>query len=286
MKISKEWIKVQDQEYKRSHPPDFVTHSNYVNLLRILSENLSVNYNLKIKKKIPESKILTKILTRKTRLLNLTMQSIKAEYDAILKNPDYAAVCISWISVKSYYLFFNLLLILRYLITCDGRSFSYSHGGILKSLKDCIKKKELSFNVSDFNNIYTGRSILKWKAKPHANIKIIDPDLRERFFQIIKILMRYSVEEFKRKEKIKSLNSKKGKEFLDQSTINICEFFYWYRIKANYRDLEFLDKDIEDSYFRDYYRDYYLLTISFYEAFKDLINKLSMIRLEKIVLKN
>lgn len=280
MKISKEWIKIQDQEYQRAHPPDFVTHSNYVNLLRILSKNLSVKSNLKIKNKIPESEI----LARKIRLIRLTVQSIKAEYEIILKNPDYAEVCVSWISVKSYYLVFNLLLILRYLITCDEGSFNCSHGDILRTLKDYIKREELSFNVPEFNKIYTGRSILKWKAKPYANIKIIDPDLKERFFQVIKKLMKYSVEEFKRKKKIKTLNSKKGKEFLDQSTINICEFFYWYRIKANYRDLEFLDKDFKDSSLKDYYCDYYFLVTSFYGAFKNLINNLSRIRFGKIIL--
>lgn len=280
MKASREWVKIREEEYKKEHPPDFVTHANYVNFLRIFSKGLSIRCNLNIKREMLESKI----LSRKIRLLKLTLQSINAEHETISKNPDYAAVCVSWISVKSYYLFFNLLLILRYLITGDERSFSCTHEGALKSLKEYIKKGELSFSKLEFNKSYTGRSVLKWKAKPHANIKIINPNQKERFFQIIKILMRYHIEEFKRKEKVKTLNSKKGKDFLDKSSINICEFFYWYRIKANYRDLEFLDKDIADSQFEGYYRDYYLLTIFFYKAFKDLLNKLSIIRLGRSIL--
>ncbi len=280
MKILKEWIKVQEEEYKKEHPPDFVTHINYLDYLKNISKGLSISCNLKIKNKILESKILSK----KIRLLKLTLKSINAEYETILKNPDYAVVCVSWISVKSYYLLFNLLLIIKYLITGNEDSFSCGHDGILKSLKNCLRKKELIFNKEYFNNIYKGRSVSKWKAKPHANIKIINPNPKERFFQIIKILMRYRIEDFKRKEKVKTLNSKKGRAFLDESDISICEFFYWYRIKANYRDLEFLDKDIADSRFKDYYCNYYFLTMYFYKAFKDLINELSTIRLGKNIL--
>ncbi len=64
----------------------------------------------------------------------------------------------------------------------------------------------------------------------------------------------------------------------------MCEFFYWYRIKSNYRDLEFLDKDIDDKQFRNFYKNYFELTISFYEALKKLINVLSKIRLDKEIL--
>jgi len=62
------------------------------------------------------------------------------------------------------------------------------------------------------------------------------------------------------------------------------EFFYWYRIKSNYRDLEFLDKDIDDGQFKDFYKNYFKLTISFYEALKKMINNLSKMRLSKEIL--
>jgi len=96
--------------------------------------------------------------------------------------------------------------------------------------------------------------------------------------------MKYSVEEFKRKEKIRTLNCKKGRDFLDKVSINICEFFYWYRIKSNYRDLEFLDKGINDSLFLDFYQNYFELTKNFCNAYARLVNELSMKRFGKKIL--
>ena len=66
--------------------------------------------------------------------------------------------------------------------------------------------------------------------------------------------------------------------------MNLCEFFYWYRIKANYRDLEFLNKDISGYKFSEFYRNYFELTLTFFNTFKNLINALAKIRLGKIIL--
>jgi len=276
----KEWVKIKDEEYAREHPANFMTHLNYVRCFNKLSKNLELDCKIEITAKIKE----TKYLAKKTHLIKLLAENLKEEYKLILNNPPFAEVCIPWIAVKSYYLIFNLLLVIRYLITSDENSFNLSHYNILKEFKIYLKNKNLIYNKENFNKIYNGKSVLNWKAKPYANIKIINPNLRERFFQIIKILMKYCVEEFKRKEKIRTLNSKKGRDFLDKASINICEFFYWYRIKSNYRDLEFLDKGIDDNEFLNFYRNYFELTKNFCNAYVKLINKLSVIRFEKKIL--
>jgi len=274
------WIKIKDEEYAREHPANFTTHLNYVRCFNQLSKNLGLNCKINITNKIKE----TKDLTKKIHLIELIFENLQEEHKLILGNPSFAEICIPWIAVKSYYLIFNLLLIIKYLITSDKNSFNSSHYNILKEFKTYLKKNDLNFTRVEFNEIYIGRSVLKWKAKPHANIKIINPDLKERFFQIIKILMKYCIEEFKRKEKINTLNCKKGKDFLNKANINVCEFFYWYRIKSNYRDLEFLDKGIDDDQFLDFYQNYFELTENFYIAYKNLINELSIKRLGKKIL--
>ena len=124
--------------------------------------------------------------------------------------------------------------------------------------------------------------------KSGANIKIIDIDMEERVAQILKKLVRYKLEDIQREEKIKNFRSKKNRkirdDFLTKNTVNIFEFFYWYRIKANYRDLEFLNKDISSKQFEEFYRNYFELTLYFFEALKKIINDLSKIRLGKIIL--
>ena len=214
-------------------PPDFSTHLNYVSYMNTLSKNVNLSCNLSIKNRIKESKILKK----KINLLKLTLNSIKGEYQTIQKNPDYAEVCVSWISVKSYYLIFNLMLILNYLIAGQEISFDSTHKELIRKFKECIKREEFSFNKRIFNTSFKCSKIMNFKIKQGANIKILNIDSAERLIQILKKIVKYKFEDFQRKEKIKNFRSKKNKqkkkEFLKNNTVNIWEFFYWYRIKAN-----------------------------------------------------
>ncbi|OGL46894.1 MAG: hypothetical protein A2W05_10385 [Candidatus Schekmanbacteria bacterium RBG_16_38_10] len=278
-----DWKKIEF-EYGLQNPPDFRTHLNYVSCMKALSKGIGLLCNSSIKNKINESKTLKK----KINLSKLTLNSIKGEYKTIQKNPDYAELCVSWISVKSYYLLFNLLLILDYLIAAHESVFQSSHKESLKRFKDYIENNNISFSEKLFNNNFPCSKIMNLHPKSGANIKIIDIDMEERVAQILKKLVRYKLEDIQREEKIKNFRSKKNRkirdDFLTKNTVNIFEFFYWYRIKANYRDLEFLNKDISSKQFEEFYRNYFELTLYFFEALKKIINDLSKIRLGKIIL--
>lgn len=274
-----EFIEKHNRQYATENPPDFITHLNYVSFVNELSKDLTITCKRSIAKAIPNIPILDK----KVNLIKLTLKGIDGEYKIILENPEYAIVCVSWISVKAYYLLYNLCLILKYLMTGNKSSFNSSHLTMLEDFKDYVSRGELEFNKSEFNKFYPCREIVNWKSKSGSNIKFIGVDAEERFLQIIKKLTSYSLEEFKRSKNIKSFRSKEAKKvlnnFLDSKKISICEFFYWYRIKANYRDLEYLNKDIRDDKFRSFYCSYYELTKNFYKAFRELINNIAKVRL-------
>lgn len=159
---------------------------------------------------------------------------------------------------------------------------------MLRKFKERIERGEISFNKDIFNNNFQCSKIINLRVKSGANIKIIGFDLTERAVQVLKKLVYYKLEDFQREERIKNFRSKKNrqkkKEFLENNTVNIYEFFYWYRIKANYRDLEFLNKDISSYKFSDFYRNYFELTFTFFSVLKKLINDLAKIRLGKTVL--
>ena len=88
------------------------------------------------------------------------------------------------------------------------------------------------------------------------------------------------IEDFKKK-----LSKQKRDKFFELESVLAYEFFYWYRIKANYRDLEFLNQEIGVSDFYSFYKNYYELTNSFYNAFVNLINKLAKERIGDILIK-
>lgn len=284
MVLLKNFIRKINETYAKENPPDFVTHLNYVTFLNEMSKDIKITNKRTIEKQIFDNPILGK----KINLIKLTLKGIEGEYKIIHKSPEYAIVCVSWISVKAYYLLYNLCLILKYIVTGNRSSFNSSHINILEDFKGYILRGELEFNKVEFNKFYICKEILNWKSKSGANIKFVAINKEERFLQIIKKLANYSLEEFKRSNNIKSFRSKENKKslniFLNNKQINICEFFYWYRIKANYRDLEYLNKDISDDKFRDFYYCYYELVLSFYKALKNLINDIAKIRLGKELL--
>jgi len=272
-----------DEEYRQSNPPDFITHYNYVNHFKTLTNGLEISLNRNAVNKIHESKVLAK----KINLLKLTKRGIQHEYKAILEDSDYALVCVSWISVKAYYLIFNLLLILKYLMTGND-DFSTSHSGILEDFKGYLRRNEIKFNKEEFNQLHPLKDLLNWKAQSGSNIIRGNVNPEQRLNQLLKKLALYKLEEYQRNQKIKNFRKKqyriKKEQYVAKTDLNLCEFFYWYRIKANYRDLEFLGKEIKSEYYRDFYCVYHDLTKYYYLALKNLINGLSVIRLGKEIL--
>jgi len=284
MDLSK-WTEIKDEEYEREHPPDFMTHSNYVDCLNTISTGLNTECKLDIKNKIEKE---SKSLKKKLTLIKLIKRNLDEEYKTIEQNSEFAEVCVPWVAVKSYYLIFNLLLILDYLVSSQESSFNSTHDGLLKKFKTRLEQKEIVFNKKIFNTNFQCSKIINLKVKSGVNLKIVGVNLEERVLQILKKLISYKIEDFQRKERIKNFRSKndreKKKEFLENNTVNICEFFYWYRIKSNYRDLEFLDKDISDKQFSEFYKNYYDLTSKFYTDLRNPINDLSKKRLSKEIL--
>lgn len=265
-------------------PPDFITHLNYVQCLNDFSKKLVIKSNLNIKSRIKENEKLDK----KLNLIRLTKKSIDVEFKTIKKNSDFAEACVPWIAVKSYYLLFNLLLIVKHLLFGDDNAFNSKHREILDDLKNYIKRKEIIFNKEIFNYICPCKDALLIKSKSGLNLRRTKVDLQQRCDQIIKKLALYKLEDFQREKNIPNFRKKKNKEakndFIGKSNINICEFFYWYRIKSNYRDLKFLDQDISDNQFVNFYQNYFELTENFYNAFTNFINSLSKIRLKKEII--
>ena len=260
-------------------PPEFITHKNYVECLSDLSTGLKLKYRNRIQKKAIDLQGVRKKLT----LIKLTKQSIDSERKIIITNSDYAQVCVSWISVKSYYLLYNLMLVLKYLISCQTQSLNTPHNQLLNEFIDCLKTSELVFSEDKFNKVMDANQILTTKVESGANMKIISYDVATRVTQILKILCKYDLEEFRRKEKIASLRKKIDKSkynaYKSGLEISLISFFYWYRIKANYRDLEFIDGVPEGIDLAQYYLYYHKLTCDFYEAFKELINSIAAKRL-------
>lgn len=277
-----DWLKI---EVRPSTPLDFMTHLNYVLCMKELSDELEINLNFNIDSK---SQFKKEFLNKKIRLIELIKQSLEEEYKKALKEEDFAKVCSMWVSVKSYYLIFNLLLITHVLINSDKENLNYTHNETINKFRNLIKNKKLSFNKTEFNLVISCKDASSFKSKSGDTLRQeVNNELRAK--SVLKKLCKYKLEDFCRCKGIKNLKKKKDRvikeNFLKDAEISLFEFFYWYRIKTNYRDLAFLDQEIYKKDIVKFYENYYLFTINFYNAFKRLINGLSKERLGEIIFK-
>ena len=266
--------------------PIFITHLNYIKCFKELSDGLNIETNRldKSNKKINNKKLLNKIL-----LVKLIKKSLDNEYKACQENKDFAEVSSIWIPVKSYYLIFNMFLVLDYLISPENnKDFNISHKSLILRIKELIRKSELIFNKSHFNHFYTYEEVKDVKFDKGENLKE-EQNIEKLTKRLIKKLIEYKKDEFKRDKKIRDLRKKKDRlsvsEYLSKELTNLFEFFYLFRIKTNYRDLDFLSEDVGPIQFYSYFENYYLASMSFYQALKKLINDLSMKRYSEELIK-
>jgi len=275
-KLEKVWKEVTEP----FDHPDFSTHANYLHFMSENSRELKLTCDLNVRSRIA----LDKKVNQKIKLLELTLENLKEEKKNIEKYPEYAIVCVSWVPVKSYYLIFNLLTLLEYLVTASDTYLIISHTALFNKFRSLISEGKVVFSKDIFNKICTIEEANDWKIPRWENVKRVDANPTIRYRQIIRKLSQYSKDEFKRLHKIKRLRGKKKKEFEAKAKINLCEFFYWYRIKANYRDMEFVDKGVDVRDFNNFYDDYFKLSMNFYSAFKTCINDLTVKRTGKQLL--
>lgn len=254
---------------------EFRTHSNYLNFISELSSGLIIIPSVTPTTRLSVIPVLVK---KKISLTLLTFNNIDLEMDQINKFRDYAQICSSWIPVKSYYLFFNLVLILEWLIDDDIKWLTQTHEAVNRRLKDLIRNKEINFSEPCFNTIIPAVSVSSWKIPSGSNMVIGNPDPKTRYRQIIKKILDYKKDDFKRRRNIKRLVGINNTNFLTSTNINLWEFLYWYRIKANYRDMEFLESGVDISDFYIYYLNYHTLCCNLHEAFINEINRISTLK--------
>ncbi|NLA08188.1 MAG: hypothetical protein GX873_00620 [Parcubacteria group bacterium] len=205
MDLSKR-IKIKNEEYENGHPPDFMTHFNYVECLNTISNGLNAECKLDIQNKIQNG---SNTLKKKVNLIKLIKRNLDEEHKTIEQNPAFAEVCVPWIAVKSYYLMFNLLLVLDYLISTQETSFNSTHDGLLKKFKNHLEKQEIVFNKKIFNINFKCSEIVNLKIKSGSNLKIVGINLKERVLQVLKNLSYTKLRIFKEKKKLKILDQKK-----------------------------------------------------------------------------
>lgn len=218
----------------------FRTHLNYVKCIEKLlsSSNLSVQKNGTPTKRNNEVK-------RFQKLYNVTLKSIKKDVELAKEDAEFAVIIAPWFPVKCYYAIYYLESVLLHLI--DGCAYGFSkggHTGVRKKIYSLINSNIL-FNHSDLDTVYNLTQVQSMPSIDSGRNARNDYWQKQECIQsVAKILMRYKLHDAKTGRKW-NLRTKKHRaekqQFISTEQLALIDFFYWYRIKANYRDLDYID---------------------------------------------
>lgn len=205
--------------------PEFQTHLNYVQFLEKESSSLSLVCGNKLTEPICSEDARLK---KKIKIIKVTLANIESECKSVVDEPEYSEVCSAWIPVKSYYLIFHTLLVLEYLLQCDGEVLISGHEESRKRLKAFLKDGTLSFNKPIFNEIVSNAEALSWLIQAGANLRTTNASSDEYKRLIIRKLFEYKKEEIKRNGKIKRFTRKVLESSgLARADMSLFEFFYF-----------------------------------------------------------
>lgn len=253
-------IRINLQEERQA----FDTHYNYSDCLECLTKGVSLTYLRKL------NRIPLKHLDEKENLINLTYKSLQDEFNIVQQDFEYSYASTSWLPVKTYYLIYNQMLTVEYIIQVKKSSYNFSHKRCVEEFTRKLESKELNFNNPPLNEVFD-KNILKHKEISGANLSR-RIGLERMFKLAIKKIAKYKLEEWKRKNKI-SLRTKIGRikkqKYLDNFKISIFEFPYYMRIRSNYRDFAFIEGISEQDTAR-YFNSYYNFSMNIYNAFEKL----------------
>lgn len=241
---------------------------------------LSLNTTLK-----PSSKLPTTNIDRLEKLGDLTHMSIEAELNAATLAHEFSTVIAPWLPVKCYYRLYYLETTLVYLL--NGNSIGFKHGGhkgVRKAISILINNNELVFSNVNISTQNTIRDIRAHKIAPGSNLSENFYLTHDCVLSVRKKVSDYLETDWKETKKISTYSTKASRSSRDNfyatNTLNLTDFFYWMRIKVNYKDMNYLDfpdagtDDDALSYVKHYFKAY----ASYAEALKVLILDLRALR--------
>lgn len=250
------------------------THINYAEYMCHLSNKLVIKSRAIIH---PANCVLVKtkeLIRKKYRLIQYMYGKLCAEKEQISEKSDYSTICSCWIAPKSYYILFYQLCLIKTLLD-SSNSISYEHANISRWVKNMIRVNNLNFSNDVFNSIYSYQDICSSVFPPGLNLKkyknLNDNEIMLRKLQLLHKLSEECYEFKKYKYKGKKYIRKK---VLRDETFSLFEFFYWYRIKSNYRDISFLYDNDDQEWHTEFYLFYFESTTNFFHAYDRLIRDL------------
>ena len=178
------------------------------------------------------------------KLYELTHRSIQKDIELANEDQAFALIAAPWFPVKCYYALYYLETILSHLIDGSMSGFGKAgHTGIRKKVAALVTNGQVTFSEEHLNTVLMLNQIrFIPKISAGQNTRNDFWEKSECTGSVSRKLMEYKLHDL---GKIYDFRTKKGRDakkvYIDNESLMMTDFFYWYRIKANYRDLDYID---------------------------------------------
>jgi hypothetical protein len=253
---------------KNTEHEAYDTHLNYIKCISELLDGVTLNYSFSINKGLlPDLDI-------KKNLISLTKKSLNDENKIVQIDRDFSYASTTWLPVKSYYLIFNILLTIEYILKIQKTIFRLSHTSCIEEFTRKLKTGEIKFSNPILNQVFD-QNILIYKVTSGANLSSRTGQT-DMYKMAIRKIAKYKLDDWKAKNKI-DLRSKahklQCKKYLQSFNVSIFDFAYLMRIRSNYRDFAFIDNvtTLETAKYFDYFFKYTVFLVKALENMKDTL---------------
>lgn len=248
----------------------FKTHLNYIKCMSRLTDSIVISMP-----SLPSAHLDPRPLAKFDTLARITANSIQGEKDACDSERAYAQVASPWIPVKCYYQLYYLESTFLYLL--DESLVGFNHGGhsrVKQAIVRHLQRGTISLygvHATELSTIVNWNAADSYRTTSGANITESYHGTADCVESLRKKISEYIEIDWKQSKKIVNYRTvaarAKKVAILHPKEFCLLDYFYWMRIKANYRDIDFLDFDNnvneEDAY---EYLTYYVRATSNYAA--------------------
>jgi hypothetical protein len=170
------------------------THLNYIKCLDSLLRNVSLAYKGNLNRGI------LPYLDVKKNLISLTKKSLSDECKIVRIDEDYSYASTSWLPIKSYYLIFNVLLTIEYVLKLQRSAFKLGHSAIVDEFTRKLKYGEIEFSEPILNQVFD-HTIFAARLKSGANLSG-RTTVADMYWMAIRKIANYKFEDWKIRHKI------------------------------------------------------------------------------------
>lgn len=225
-------------------PQDFITHMNYAYCMNGMAHGVAINVPLNSNASIDLIKCRKFI-----KLAKINRFLINSEIKACKIDADYAEIMAPWVAAKTYYRLYYLEAVLINLSLGYDQVFKNGgHAFTRKVMTGFCKSGYVTSKLKNLEVVVSLEDANKHKIKIGSNISKSYYCTDECIKSVRSKIADYIEEQWKSNEGIQKYSTQalrtKRDQFKASHDICMIDFFYQMRLKANYKDLEYLNFDL------------------------------------------